>query len=163
MKSIMLLLTTIVMVLSACTNTAPKTDHLAANIAGSIDVNEEILAIKLNRERYQNHVRQTQKMMLSENTVRIEYIAEANTVILYFPQNEPSPNGKITFLNVLKTNKNYIFDLNTDISKRMFILVDGFEKGAWTIKIEWQGEDKIYTHQETLNIEPNDWARPIHQ
>ena len=45
----------------------------------------------------------------------------------------------------------------------MFIRVDGFEKGLWRIKVEWQGEDKVYEKEEKINLEPNDWARPIHK
>lgn len=127
---------------------------------------ERILAAKLDNKRYQIHLMHL--MSMQNNTplaheVKIEYISEANTIILYFPQNEPAPVGKVTFLNPYKTDKNHIFELKTDPSKRMFILVDNLEKGVWRLKVEWQGEDKMYSQEEKINLEPNNWERPIHE
>jgi hypothetical protein len=51
----------------------------------------------------------------------IEYVTEANTVALSFPTNQPNPVGKVTFFHPSKTNKDRVFDLKTDPSKRMYI------------------------------------------
>jgi hypothetical protein len=158
---------------SACMNDGNKNTEstkfatgVSKSTAATPSKDEQILASKLDNKRYQLHLLH---LMAMENNpslaheVRIEYISEANTVILYFPQNEPAPVGKVTFFNILKTNKNRIFELKTEPSKQMFILVDDLEKGVWKIKVEWQGEDKIYSQEEKITLEPNDWARPIHE
>lgn len=95
--------------------------------------------------------------------VLIEYISEANTVALSFPINQPNPVGTVTLFHPSKTNKDRIFELKTDPSKRMYIRVDDFEKGIWRIKVEWQGEDKMYVKEDKINLQPNDWSRPIHK
>ncbi len=92
----------------------------------------------------------------------IQYVADANTVILEFPQNQPTPVGKVTFFHPKQTDKNRAFDLKIDAAKQMFIRVDGFDKGVWRIVAEWQGKDKIYIHEEKINLQPNDWERPVH-
>ena len=170
MKLLMLL---IIIALSACSTDGNKNTEntkFATSVSKSklttSSENEQILAAKLDNKRYQIHLLQLMKM---ENTVllahemKIEYISEANTVILYFPQNQPAPVGKVTFLNPLKTDRNPIFELKTDLSKRMFILVDNLEKGMWKVKVEWQGEATMYVQEENLNLEPNNWSRPIHE
>jgi hypothetical protein len=159
--------------LSACVNDSNKNRESNQFATGVVEsksatssTDERNLAAKLDNNRYQLHLihlMSIQNNAPSAHEVRIEYISEANTVILYFPQNEPAPVGKVTFLNALKTNKNRIFELKTEPSKQMFILVDDLEKGVWKIKVEWQGEDKMYSQEEKINIEPNDWARPIHE
>jgi hypothetical protein len=159
--------------LSACVNDSNKNTESNQFATGVIEsksaissTDERNLAAKLDNKRYQLHLMHLMSMQNNPplaHKVRIEYISEANTVILYFPQNEPAPVGKVTFLNALKTNKNRIFELKTEPSKQMFILVDDLEKGVWKIKVEWQGEDKMYSQEEKINIEPNDWARPIHE
>jgi hypothetical protein len=45
----------------------------------------------------------------------------------------------------------------------MMIRVDDFQKGLWRVQVEWQAEDKTYYKEEKINIEPNDWARPVHK
>jgi nitrogen fixation protein FixH len=112
---------------------------------------------------YQAHKEKVQNAVNLAQNMRIEYVAEANTVILHFPENEPTPVGKVTFFRPSKTDKDRSFDLKTDPSKRMMIRVDDFEKGLWIVQVEWQGEDKMYYKEEKINIEPNDWARPVHE
>jgi nitrogen fixation protein FixH len=112
---------------------------------------------------YQAHKVKVQNGAALAQDMTIEYVAEANTIILHFPQNQPEPIGKVTFFRPSKTDKDRSFDLKTDPSKRMFIRVDDFEKGLWIVQVEWQGEDKLYYKEEKINIEPNDWARPIHE
>jgi nitrogen fixation protein FixH len=112
---------------------------------------------------YQAHKVKVQNGAALAQDMTIEYVAEANTIILHFPQNQPAPIGKVTFFRPSKTDKDRSFDLKTDPSKRMFIRVDDFEKGLWIVQVEWQGEDKLYYKEEKINIEPNDWARPIHE
>ena len=92
----------------------------------------------------------------------IHYVADANTIILEFPQNQPVPVGKVTFFHPKQVDKNRIFDLKIDPSKQMFIRVDAFDKGIWRIVVEWQGEDKVYTKEEKINIQPNGFERPVH-
>ncbi len=92
----------------------------------------------------------------------INYVADANTIILEFPQNEPTPVGKVTFFHPKQTDKNRAFDLKIDPAKQMFIRIDGFDKGVWRIVVAWQGEDKINTHEEKINLQPSDWERPVH-
>jgi hypothetical protein len=159
--------------LSACVNDSNKNTGstkfatgIAKSTATTASKDEQVLAAKLDNKRYQLHLMHLMSMQNnapSAHEVRIEYISEANTIILYFPQNEPAPVGKVTFLNPLKTNKARIFELKTEPSKQMFILVDNLEKGVWSIKVEWQGEDKMYSQEEKINLEPNDWARPLHE
>jgi hypothetical protein len=93
----------------------------------------------------------------------IDYIYEANTIIVNFPQNQPAPTGKVTFFSPTKAEKNRIFEIKPEPSKRMFIRIDDFEKGVWRIKVEWQSEDKVNVYEENINLEPNEWARPIHK
>ena len=116
-----------------------------------------------NDTRHQNLVASVSKAVASPNDMTIDYIYEANTIILNFPQNQPAPTGKVTFFSPSKVDKDRIFELKTDPSKRMFILVEDFTKGLWKIKVEWQGEDKMYAHEDSFNSQPNDWARPIHK
>lgn len=170
---IKLLMLLIIVTLSACgsdgnknTESTKFATHVDKSKLTTSSNNEQILAAKLDNKRYQIHLLELMAMenkVLLAHEMKMEYIAEANTLILYFPQNEPAPVGKITFLNPLKTDKNYIFELKTDLSKRMFILVDNLEKGVWKVKVEWQGEATMYVHEENLNLEPNDWSRPIHE
>jgi FixH len=112
---------------------------------------------------HQNLVASVKKTAASPNEMSIDYIYEANTIILNFPQNQPAPTGKVTFFSPTKAEKNRIFELKPDLSKRMFIMIDGFEKGVWRIKVEWQAEDKVNVYEESINLEPNEWARPIHK
>jgi nitrogen fixation protein FixH len=112
---------------------------------------------------YQAHKVKVQNGAALAQDMTIEYVAEANTVILHFPENQSAPVGKVTFFRPSKTDKDRSYDLKTDPSKRMFIRVDDFEKGLWIVQVEWQGEDKLYYKEEKINIEPNDWARPIHE
>ena len=107
-------------------------------------------------------VAQIDKPTKGASKLIINYVADANTIIFGFPQNEPPPVGKITFFHPKQTDKNRAFDLKIDPAKQMFIRIDGFDKGIWRIVVEWQGEDKIYTHEEKINLQPNDWERPVH-
>ena len=107
-------------------------------------------------------VAQIDKPTKGASKLTINYVADANTIIFGFPQNEPPPVGKITFFHPKQMNKNRAFDLKIDPAKQMFIRIDGFDEGVWRIVVEWQGEDKIYTHEEKINLQPNDWERPVH-
>ena len=104
----------------------------------------------------------TPKFAKSADGMTISYIYEANTVLLKFPYNEPAPVGKVLFFNTTNPKKDRGFDLKTDPSKQMFIPLNDFEKGKWRVHVEWQGEDKIYTKEEIIAVQPNDWARPVH-
>ena len=107
-------------------------------------------------------VAQIDKPTKGGSKLTINYVADANTIIFGFPQNEPPPVGKITFFHPKQTHKNRAFDLKIDPAKQMFIRIDGFDEGVWRIVVEWQGEDKIYTHEEKIDLQPNDWERPVH-
>lgn len=111
---------------------------------------------------YEASLMKSQKFATSGDSVRIEYVYEANTVVLKFPLNQPAPVGKVMFFLASDKRKDRGFDLKTDPSKQMFIHLDGFEKGTWRILVEWQGEDKIYSQEDSINVQPNDWARPLH-
>jgi hypothetical protein len=110
-----------------------------------------------------NLVASVSKAVASPNEMTIDYIYEANTIILNFPQNQPAPTGKVTFFSPTKAEKNRIFEIKPEPSKRMFIRIDDFEKGVWRIKVEWQSEDKVNVYEENINLEPNEWERPIHK
>ncbi len=112
---------------------------------------------------HQNYMSSVQKTAKSAHDMSIDYVSEANTIILQFAKEDPAPTGKVTFFSPTKAANNRTFELKTDPSKRMFIRIEGFEKGMWRIKVEWQGEDKVYEKEEKINLEPNDWARPIHK
>lgn len=111
---------------------------------------------------YEASLVKKQKFATSGDSVRINYVYEANTVVLKFPLNQPAPVGKVLFFFAENRKKDRGFDLKTDPSKQMFIPLDGFEKGTWRILIEWQGEDKIYSQEDSIHVQPNDWARPLH-
>jgi hypothetical protein len=110
-----------------------------------------------------NLVASVSKAVTSPHEMTIDYIYEANTIIVNFPQNQPAPTGKVTFFSPTKAEKNRIFEIKPEPSKRMFIRIDDFEKGVWRIKVEWQSEDKVNVYEENINLEPNEWARPIHK
>jgi hypothetical protein len=130
-------------------------------------INNPALVIKKNYYdddiNYQAHKVKVQNGADLVDDMRIEYVAAANTVILHFPESQPAPVGKVTFFRPSKTGKDRSFELKTDPSKRMFIAVDDFEKGLWRVQVEWQSADKLYYKEEKINIEPNDWARPVHE
>ena len=111
---------------------------------------------------YEASLVKSQKFAKSADGMTISYIYEANTVLLKFPDNEPAPVGKVLFFNATNPKKDRGFDLKTDPSKQMFIPLNDFEKGKWRVHVEWQGEDKIYTKEEIIAVQPNDWARPVH-
>ena len=101
-------------------------------------------------------------LVQSNESLTIDYIYEANTVVLKFPLNQPAPVGKVLFHHSTDVKQNRTFDLKTDPSKQMFILLTDFEKGKWRVVVEWQGEDKIYSQEAFIAVESNDWARPVH-
>ena len=111
----------------------------------------------------QSHLDRPQNAKQLKEDMTIQYVAEANTVIIKFPQTLPTPVGKVTFFHPSENDKDRIFELKTDPSRQMFIRVDGFQKGLWRVQVEWQGEDKMYYKEEKINIQPNDWARPVHE
>ena len=115
-----------------------------------------------NRLNYEASLIQSQKFATSADGMTIDYINEANTVVLRFAYNQPAPVGKVMFYLLSDKDKNRGFDLKTDPSKQMFIQLDDFDKGVWRILVEWQGEETIYSKEETINIQPNNWARPLH-
>lgn len=112
---------------------------------------------------YQRALLKKQNTTLLGNDMSIQYIAEANTVVLKFPLNLAPPVGNVTFFRPSETDKDRIFELKTDPARQMFIRVDDFQKGLWRVQVEWQAEDKTYFKEEKIVIEPNDWARPIHK
>jgi FixH len=114
-------------------------------------------------QEYQAYTAKTKNTAKTLDEVTIEYISEANTVALSFPTNQPNPVGTVTFFHPSKTNKDRVFELKTDPSKRMYIRVDDYEKGIWRVKVAWQGEDKLYVKEDKINLQPNDWSRPIHK
>ena len=111
---------------------------------------------------YEASLVKSQKFAKSADGMTIGYISEANTVILRFPANEPTPVGKVLFFHPVKRNKDRAFDLKTDPSKQMFIPLNDFDKGVWRVLVEWQGEATIYSKEVSINVQPNNWARPIH-
>ena len=98
----------------------------------------------------------------NKEDVTIYYAAEANTVILSFPQSQMVSRGTVFFVHPNSIEKNRTFTLKLDPSKRMFIPIDDFEKAAWRINVEWQTKDKLYSKEQILNIQPNNWTRPVH-
>ena len=98
----------------------------------------------------------------NKEDVTIYYAAEANTVILSFPQSQMVSRGTVFFTHPNSIEKNRTFTLKLDPSKRMFIPIDDFEKAAWRINVEWQTKDKLYSKEQILNIQPNNWTRPVH-
>ena len=104
----------------------------------------------------------SQKFPKSADGMTIDYIYEANTVLLRFPANEPAPVGKVLFFYPSNKGKDRAFDLKTDPSKQMFIPLNDFDKGVWRVLVEWQGEATIYSKEVSINVQPNNWARPIH-
>ncbi len=112
---------------------------------------------------FQSALNSRQNTAALGNDMTIQYVTEANTVILQFPLNQPAPIGNVTFFRPSETDKDRIFPLKTDPARQMFIRVDDFQKGLWRVQVEWQGEDKTYYKEEKIYIEPNDWARPVHK
>ena len=98
----------------------------------------------------------------NKEDVTIYYAAEANTVILSFPQSQMVSRGTVFFVHPNSIEKNRTFALKLDLSKRMFIPIDDFEKAAWRVNVEWQTKDKLYSKEQILNIQPNNWTRPVH-
>ncbi len=117
---------------------------------------DDDINLQAHLDKKQNTAKMTQEMT-------IMYVADANTVILQFPHNQPAPTGKVTFFRPSQNDKDRIFELKTDPAKQMFIRLDDFEKGLWRVQVEWQAEDKIYYKEEKINIEPTNWARPVHK
>ena len=98
----------------------------------------------------------------NKEDMTIYYAADANTVILSFPQSQMVSRGTVFFTHPNSIEKNRTFTLKLDPSKRMFIPIDDFEKAAWRINVEWQTKDKLYSKEQILNIQPNNWTRPVH-
>ena len=98
----------------------------------------------------------------NKEDVTIYYAAEANTVILSFPQSQMVSRGTVFFVHPNSIEKNRTFTLKLDPSKRMFIPIDDFEKAAWRVNVEWQTKDKLYSKEQILNIQPNNWTLPVH-
>ena len=126
----------------------------------NMTLNENALSDSVN---YEASLVKSQKFAKSADGMTIDYISEANTVVLKFPAHEPAPVGKVLFFHPVSKNKDRAFDLKTDPSKQMFIPLDGCEKGAWRILVEWQGEATIYSKEVSIDVQPNDWARPPHE
>lgn len=112
---------------------------------------------------YQASLVKSPKFAKSAEGMVIEYIYEANTVVLRFPQNEPAPVGKVLFFHTSDRNKDRGYELKTDPSKQMFIQLNDFDKGNWRVLVEWQGEATVYSKEVTIHVQPNDWARPPHK
>ena len=112
---------------------------------------------------FQAHLDKTQNAAHLTDSMTIQYVAAANTVILAFPHNQPAPVGKVTFFRPSKTDEDRIFELKTDVSRQMFIPADDFEKGLWRIQVDWKSGEKQYYREEKITIEPNNWARPVHK
>jgi nitrogen fixation protein FixH len=112
---------------------------------------------------FQSHYDKAQNGKQLANDMTIQYLAESNTVLLQFPPNLPTPVGKVTFFRPSENNKDRIFELKTDPSKRMMIQVDDLEKGVWRVQAEWQAEDKLYYKEEKIYIDNNNLARPVHK
>ncbi len=104
----------------------------------------------------------SQKFAKSADGIIINYITEANTVVLRFPANEPKPIGRVLFLHATKRNKDRVFDLKTDPSKQMFIPLIDFDRGVWQVLVKWQVEAAIYSKEVNIDVKPNDLARPMH-
>ena len=111
---------------------------------------------------YQARIVAPQKFAISPDGMTIDYISEANTVVVKFPVSQPAPVGKVLFFHPSNKQKDRGFELKTDPSKQMFIPLNDFEKGKWRVHVEWQGEDKIYTKEEIIAVQPHEWARPVH-
>ena len=127
--------------------------NLAANVGEGLTTNVSEYAIKT------VDVANGQQ---NKEDVTIYYAAEANTVILSFPQSQMVSCGTVFFVHPNSIEKNRTFTLKLDPSKRMFIPIDDFEKAAWRINVEWQTKDKLYSKEQILNIQPNNWTRPVH-
>ena len=98
----------------------------------------------------------------NKEDMTIYYAADANTMILSFPQSQMVSRGTVFFTHPNSIEKNRTFALKLDPSKRMFIPIDDFEKAAWRVNVEWQTKDKLYSKEQILNIQPNNWTRPVH-
>ena len=98
----------------------------------------------------------------NKEDMTIYYAADANTVILSFPQSQMVSRGTVFFVHPNSIEKNRTFTLKLDPSKRMFIPIDDFEKALWRVNVEWQTKDKLYSKEQILNIQPNNWTRPVH-
>jgi len=93
----------------------------------------------------------------------IYYAVDANTIILSFPQSQVVNYGTVFFVHPNSIEKNRTFALKLDASKRMFIPMDDFDRAAWRVNVEWQTKDKLYSKEQIVNIEPNNWTRPVHK
>ena len=127
--------------------------NLSANVGNGLTTNVSEYAIKT------ADVADGQQ---NKEDMTIYYAADANTMILSFPQSQMVSRGTVFFVNPNSIEKNRTFALKLDPSKRMFIPIDDFEKAAWRINVEWQTKDKLYSKEQILNIQPNNWTRPVH-
>ena len=127
--------------------------NLAANLGNGLTTNVSEYAIKT------ADVADGQQ---NKEDMTIYYAADANTVILSFPQSQMVSRGTVFFVHPNSIEKNRTFALKLDPSKRMFIPIDDFEKAAWRVNVEWQTKDKLYSKEQILNIQPNNWTRPVH-
>ena len=127
--------------------------NLATNVGNGLATNVSEYAVKT------DEVANGQQ---NKEDMTIYYAAEANTVILSFPQSQMVSHGTVFFVHPNSIEKNRTFALKLDPSKRMFIPIDDFEKAAWRVNVEWQTKDKLYSKEQILNIQPNNWTRPVH-
>ena len=127
--------------------------NLATNVGNGLATNVSEYAVKT------DDVANGQQ---NKEDMTIYYAAEANTVILSFPQSQMVSHGRVFFVHPNSIEKNRTFALKLDPSKRMFIPIDDFEKAVWRVNVEWQTKDKLYSKEQILNIQPNNWTRPVH-
>ena len=127
--------------------------NLSANVGNGLTTNVSEYAIKT------ADVADGQQ---NKEDMTIYYAADANTMILSFPQSQMVSRGTVFFTHPNSIEKNRTFALKLDPSKRMFIPIDDFEKAAWRVNVEWQTKDKLYSKEQILNIQPNNWTRPVH-
>ena len=125
-----------------------------------LTLNEKAYGNTLN---YEASLVKSQKFAKSADGMTIDYIYEANTVVLRFPSNEPAPVGRVVFSHSSNRDKERGFELKTDPSKQMFIQLNDFDKGRWRVLVEWQGEATVYNKEVSIDVQPNDWARPPHK
>ena len=111
---------------------------------------------------YQSRLVHSQALNPPADSMTIQYVYEANTVILGFSPSLPAPVGKVLFLHPSNRQKDRIFELKTNLSRLMFIPMDGFDTGNWRLVVEWQRDTTRYRKEENIYLQANNWSRPVH-